>query len=618
VGLGVFIWELQLTLTANMSNLKNVTNRLRTAVGLAPTSISSDDAMTSPANLSQSLLGTASDGAYAPLSTTESGSSSASRGEGGLGYSKQEEERKLEEFRARKLIEEEDRKLAQRLQGDGEEAILMKIQVPQKLYGGQIMRVQLPGLGIKPIQIPLGLKPGDSFMITSSKLENGGSGNLRVKIPDGTRPGETFLVILPSGKKLDVVVPTGSKPGDELLLEPENSRRGARVGTGSIRLSDQEVISAMTEEEKQFLKALPKDMYADVIQEKRFSILQELESGGRDRQRDVPNNSDQSKWVPMVQATIPEGVEAGQQFRMIMPDGKEVMVEVPPGMQPGETIGVPANAGTATKETDSTVNETEPPTSLSEQEMREREEFLAALPDDIRAEVLANEGRANGSQRTTSGSGQKEEPISEQSDSPLIDFSTFGHGETTTVDNDGTNTNSILDFADASAPQMVDFENHDQAEILSSPLQSLDAAGVNSLHGEQSGSSYAVNSSSNTSPAGQSLSSLSQPPPSNKPLPEPVYTFEKRNGVPNPFASINENAGAPSAPAEDAFASLSIKEEFSHPSEASGLNHESEEENQESQKTPLERLREAKAAFEKGEIDQAAFNRIKQDVIKAL
>jgi len=637
------------------NNLKNVTNRLRTAVGLAPTTISADDDMTSPMNLGQSLLsseGNEPGGSYTALNTTEPLSvtgNGRSYDYGNLSLTEEErlkkqEEQIMKEIRARKLIEEEDRKLAERLQGDGDDMVMLKVQVPKNLYGGQIINVQIPGLGVKSVQIPLGLQPGDSFMITTSKFQPGGGGTVRVKIPGQVAVGDTFLVILPDGNRVSVTVPPGAKTGDELLIPARGGSGSAQVQQSRIRLSDREVLAAMTHEEKEFMNALPKEMHEDAIQEKRQALIREFETGGGAMAASAPppssNRRDQSNWVPMVQATIPEGVEVGQEFKMIMPDGRAIMVEVPPGMQAGDSIGVPANAGTeAESAQQNTPKDTKP--VMSEEEKREKEEFLAALPPDIRAEVLASEAREEGNVNVSSSSDRKnntEASIIETehqqqqqppADSPLIDFATLGNS-TTTIEDGENNSNGIetLDYPTLIENVNIDNLSGDQKIATPSVLstgfsaapaaQTLQPNQANQFNQDQATAQMST-PSSYVNPGTRIFDMQQQPPPSyetaagaasNVSNPFDVATSAPTATTPNHVPTI-----APSEPNTDAFASLSIHEQVpKSPPKSQQIAAVRET----PPKTPLEKLREAKTAFEKGEIDQVEFNRIKQEVIRAL
>jgi len=208
--------------------------------------------------------------------------------------------------------------------------------------------------------------------VSSGQSGEGRSGSmpresmLRLKIPEGATGGGSFPVVLPDGSRVSVLVPDGAMPGEEIEIP---------IPTGSRPSGQRPMTESERRERDEFLAALPEEIRSEILaadpSSRQLAISEEQ-----------PN-----KWIDMVQVKIPEGCTEGSKFRTQMPDGRSVVLEVPPGFTGGEIIGVPSNI-----ELEDDQELQEPQRNLSENEQQEREAFLSALPDDIRAEVLAQEG----------------------------------------------------------------------------------------------------------------------------------------------------------------------------------------------------------------------------------
>ena len=115
---------------AKMDNLKNVSNKIKSVVGLRNARVNTD----ASGNLNESLLGEPQPGSASSTSAQQPGPPPAYSSTGATSVAldrqrsnnerfqehlRQEEEQIYSEIRARKFIEEEDRKLAQLLQSEG-------------------------------------------------------------------------------------------------------------------------------------------------------------------------------------------------------------------------------------------------------------------------------------------------------------------------------------------------------------------------------------------------------------------------------------------------------------------------------------------------------------------
>lgn len=402
--------------------------------------------------------------------------------------------------------------------------------------------------------MPPGLGPGDSFVITTTSAEEQGRSFLRARVPAGLRPGDSFLVELPNGLRADVVVPEGVAPGDEIsvpYISDSSQPRGGGGDTDRVTLTDREVLEQLTEAEKSFIDALPAEVRADAIEEKRMALQQVLSESANS----TPGERRQEQ-VKVVQVQVPPGVVAGQEFRVMMPDGRAVMVMVPPGVNPGETIGLPASAGledTQTEEEDG---------APSEEEQRERAAFLAALPPELRDEVLANERRMKAVANANAG------------------------GESTSEDN------SLLDLNFTEPSTAVPT----QPSIVPTQYEVTEPAAlsreVDLLSG---GSGLAENGQAGVLGVAPVVSQQEALTPQKAPVAPPI-----------PVESATVQT------ATEGMGSMSL---------GNGL-HETVPKKTESSevgaKTPLERLREAKLGLEQGRITEEEFHRIKQEVIQGL
>ena len=413
--------------------------------------------------------------------------------------------------------------------------------------------LQFPDGSSRNVQVPPGLRPGDSFVITTTGAQAGRRNYLRAQVPLGSRPGDSFLVELPDGSRTSVVVPDGVAPGDELsvpYIASEGSSQGNSEGASQIRLSDAEVLSQLTEEEKSFIDALPPEVRSDAIEEKRASLQRALgESQGR--------AAVSSEQVKVVQVEVPAGVVAGQEFRVMMPDGRAVMVMVPPGVQPGETIGLPANAG---------LDETPPQAAEvpgNEEEQKERAAFLAALPPDLRDEVLANEQRMKAAAKDAEKTAPEPSTKEEMS---LLD-----------LEYTAPSTSSAAYLGSEAAA------NSGLEPTVQEPTEMNDL-----LSGPGLDSQPKDNAMDLLSPQVDASPSTLTPEKAPAMPPAPAMATPEPDSLGMGSLSLGGNDDGPTGNVE---------------SEA---------------KTPLERLREAKLGLEQGTITPEEFHRIKQEVIQGL
>ena len=99
------------------------------------------------------------------------------------------------------------------------------------------------------------------------------------------------------------------------------------------------------------------------------------------------------------EVSVPEEVDATGAFNIFLPNGDQITAVAPPGSKPGDNIGVPNDPSPLTismstlarHSSQMSANSPQPP--RSSMSGAEREAFLAALPDDIRNEVLEEERR---------------------------------------------------------------------------------------------------------------------------------------------------------------------------------------------------------------------------------
>lgn len=225
------------------------------------------------------------------------------------------------------------------------------------------------------------------------------------RVPEGVAAGGSFNVALPNGTSIKVTVPDGVAPGDELVVPyiMDTSEEQKQIPY-------EEVLNSMTNEERGFLESLPPDLHSDAIEQKRQEMLSRITPSSRQTKTGTQH-------VQIVQVEVPAGVTSGQEFRVVMPDGRAIMVMVPPGVQPGEKIGLPADAGideqSQTREDDATESTT------TKVDQKARAEFLAALPPELRDEVLANESRMEAELKSS-------EIKAESNKELLLDFSRAG------------------------------------------------------------------------------------------------------------------------------------------------------------------------------------------------
>jgi len=518
----------------------------------------------------------------------------------------QEEAQIYNEIRARKILEEEDRKLAKRLQEDlGGTSMMIQVKVPPGVFGGQFISVQVRGRnGFERVQIPPGVNPGESFMYVTSSSSGAQEGrafspqaeSIRVCIPDGVTPGQDFTVCLPNGSQVSVVCPDGLKSGDPIDI-PVNSVYMAATQTTPTPpapLSERE-----RKEREEFLAALPDDIRSEILAQE----LQREQPAqvGNQTSRQSPASSTSSDWVPSVQVEIPPGVYPGQQFRTVMPDGREVVLVVPPGFKPGDVLGVPKNVGMQNQShPPAPAPAPAPPPVESTQSRQEREEFLAALPDDIREEIL----RAEEQQETASITVEQTEnsqthgtenvtTTSKDEEGALLDFSESEDTTSLSVPPPAPVVNDLLAMdspnmsVPAEGPGGLDYLN----STVSSGNSGFDFMGTQAADSQNvQHSSTALNSGFDfVNDSAQKTNDL-------------VTEKQAEQQV-----GANSVKGGTETKPTDQFASLSIATAATmvpnNPTEP---------------KPPLERLKEAKASLDKGQITQEEFNAIKKEVIAAI
>jgi len=482
---------------------------------------------------------------------------------------RREEEEIYAEIRARRIIEEEDRKLALRLQQElsgHSEAQRVQITVPHGVFGGQFVAVQIPGkAGVERVQVPPGLEPGMTFTYVSSGVNGsqpqGSSASvpnvIRVTVPEGAMPGGTFPVVLPNGARVSVMVPTGCQPGDllDIPVEPSQTRANSRRMHQQPQLSEAEL-----KEREEFLAALPEDIRNEILAQEPApqEPNAEFSSNAHDMQHNVVQQQQQQQPPPP-----------------------------PPSL----------------------------PKPMSEAERKEREEFLAALPEDIREEVLAAEAMSSQQQPQHPGSRASPPPTS----SVAPDNNRHAHHDVVLEDQ-----NDFLLSGDYAMQNSYD--EQDQEHDLLGTGNLPGAKGTSQMDDnlldfpcegqEQHNQQHSVATSLGTQDvqASQASNNLSH---ENQDLLISSISLNNASSSQHEEQSLPANPGSSfgflSQPSQEQERALSDLPDISsipapQPPVPSAT----------STKPPLQRLKEAREQLDKGEITQAEFDAIKKEVIAAI
>ena len=436
-------------------------------------------------------------------------------------FQKEQETQIYNNIRARTVLEEENKNLSQRLY-HSDETITIKVRVPKGYYGGQFMKLQIQGRrGFQILQIPPGLRQRDWFVFVASKKTNLEESvqYIRLRIPDGVYENQSFGVSLPSGSRISVIVPPGLSAGDYVEVPMENSLMG------------QETTSQGSREE--FLSALPEDIRREIMEQE--SLEERLTEG-------------------TFEVTTPLGLASGDSFDAVLPGGQVTPVRVPHGVVAGQKFGI------QTFQRDSNYG----------MDPNERENFLAALPEDIRAEFSTD--------------GAEDISFTQEEIHPVFDIFAQEH------------TENLLDMdtTDMSHTEERDFfpPQSEVLELLGDPIDVHE-----SIPGPKTDSSDPFETCSDVLPASDPTISFGSCP---DPKPKTVTsdTFESCSDI-LPVTNTTDSSNS--------LESLS-----------SSTASISSEVNKHSKTSPLEKLKQAKSRLDQGEISQEAFNEIKKEVIASI
>ena len=108
-----------------------------------------------------------------------------------------------------------------------ERGTAVKFKVPIQAAAGEVVEVDAPGAPAQEVQIPAGAQPGEEvyFTIASSitptrapahTTAEGGDEEVEFKVPASSGPGAMLDVDVPGGGVREVELPAGARPGEEL------------------------------------------------------------------------------------------------------------------------------------------------------------------------------------------------------------------------------------------------------------------------------------------------------------------------------------------------------------------------------------------------------------------
>ena len=162
---------------------------------------------------------------------------------------------------------------------------------------------------------------------------------LRAIIPNGCGPGTTFKVVTPSGQPMLVTVPPGLGPGMALEIIPPNQREPSlhesvkkAVVTVPPGCGPGSMFKATMPDGSNVLVTVPDGCGPGATLE----VHNPRAATGMSTatQASAPQ---QQRGIPVI---VPSGCFPGSQFKVHLPTGEQVLVTVPPGMQPGGTVEV--------------------------------------------------------------------------------------------------------------------------------------------------------------------------------------------------------------------------------------------------------------------------------------
>ena len=154
-------------------------------------------------------------------------------------------------------------------------------------------------------------------------------GTCQVKVPPGCGPGSQFVAALPSGQRVQVQVPPGSGPG-MLLVVQDPGPAATRPNTAGTAYPQHLATPVDTTGD-----GVPNARGWDTTGDGKVDSLDTTGDGrvdARCRKSTAP--------LARVEVTVPPGCVAGSIFKVMLPGGGQMLVTVPPGVGAGGTVVV--------------------------------------------------------------------------------------------------------------------------------------------------------------------------------------------------------------------------------------------------------------------------------------
>lgn len=239
----------------------------------------------------------------------------------------------------------------------------LRVPVPEGAKPGEETSIRLGPPAQYTVTVPEKGKPGDNVKFGGQHGEE-----LNAQVPPGKKPGETFEVSLPV---LLVQVPAGTKPGQEVMYEaPDKQNRCTRIPKGCLPghyfpvlllPAGHDVPVGETAWPQELHFRAPDDAEPGqpvCVQGPHGPLLVPLPKGAKAGEQCVyrlgPNDEDavyevvvpdkasageniafKGKNGEMMNAPVPDGLKAGEKFKVTLPT---VMVRVPPNVGGGQEL----------------------------------------------------------------------------------------------------------------------------------------------------------------------------------------------------------------------------------------------------------------------------------------
>ena len=98
----------------------------------------------------------------------------------------------------------------------------VRITIPNNANAGDVLRINVPGVGLRDIIVPTGVQPNTpvEFLVEDTKKTT-----VRVTLPQNTQPGAILTIKIPKTQEsVQVAVPENAVPGATLQFEVASSR----------------------------------------------------------------------------------------------------------------------------------------------------------------------------------------------------------------------------------------------------------------------------------------------------------------------------------------------------------------------------------------------------------